>query len=136
MRQHPPDRALRRMVAQLSVLGEDDIEAILNGLDGGRRKEVEALLLECRNGTHVFPHLIRPEARPPASFDPTRMSPWLVERLDPAGPGELTVHARQWVIACATRLFPMPETVSAGRPQSPGVMARLGTLFTASKGRA
>ncbi len=105
-----PDRALNRLIVQLSRQSEADVMAILENLDAAERSQVETLLEELRVGSA----LPDPPAVPPGpAYDITRLSPWLAERLEASD--AITPQARQILMDCATRLYPMPKAPSQER---------------------
>ncbi|HEX8527299.1 hypothetical protein [Allosphingosinicella sp.] len=83
----PPDRALRRLVADLASARPDDVEAILAALEPGEREAVETLLEDSRGR--------RAGAAPAADSRPAKpdeqqwalegISPWLANRLAGGG---------------------------------------------------
>jgi hypothetical protein len=91
-----PDRALRRLVADLSEARSEDVAAVLAQLDPAQRRKVEALLIAYRGGGVAAP--VQVVAHAPPAPDPFEgVSPWLAARLserrplrlaaDTAGPG-------------------------------------------------
>ncbi|HZZ34905.1 MAG TPA: hypothetical protein VFE03_04210 [Caulobacteraceae bacterium] len=72
-----PDRALRRIVAELATLEESDREAVLEDLDHGRRRAIRALLDEYA-GEPAAAAMVD-KARPSI---PEGLSPWLAIRID------------------------------------------------------
>jgi hypothetical protein len=81
MPRRPPDRALRRQVAQLAALPPEDVEDILVALDQDHRLRIEALLAE-----YLGLDVTRQDSRATGKPAPTAragLSPWIVERLGP-----------------------------------------------------
>lgn len=80
-----PERALRRLVADLSQAQAEDVAAVLAQLDPSQRHKVEALLAAYRGGATVTP--IQTVAHAPAGPEPETpeifegVSPWLAARL-------------------------------------------------------
>ena len=68
------DRALRRLVAELAMLGDEDVEDILGQLNSSQRDAVESMLAELR-GPYV-----QSDPTPPR-IDLAGLSPWLSVRL-------------------------------------------------------
>lgn len=81
------DRALRRLVVQLAKAGRADIDAVLDKLEPGQRREARALL-------DAYLHPSTPSVRSlPAPVDHIEgLSPWLAERLEGQRAG--TLHAK------------------------------------------
>ncbi|MEJ0027189.1 MAG: hypothetical protein WDN01_14265 [Rhizomicrobium sp.] len=101
MPQPAPDRGLRRIVAELSGLHGDDVAAILAELGAAERQTVETLLRDFE-GVLAGAAVPAPEAE--TTFDASRFSAWLTERLSRAG--DMTPHARRTLVACAARVAP------------------------------
>lgn len=90
------------MVADLAVLHEDDIAAILDVLEAKQRTLIETLLKE--HAGHPDTGAARPADR--LQYDPARLSPWLVERIE--GPERaMTAQARRALRECAAEQFPI-----------------------------
>lgn len=117
-----PDRALRQMIAQLSMLDGDDVAVILDGLSAQDRRTVEALLRECSE-----PLAVKSEPELPKTWDASRLSPWLVDILETGG--NASGRARQVLRDSALRFYPAlaPAPVKAAPPRS---MARFVSLFS------
>ena len=85
-------RALRRVVAELAELADDDAQAIVAELDPASRQRLTTLLDAYRKGAAPLPV---PHSSPPR----LELSPWLVERLSGEPrldkPGAMTHHAAQ-----------------------------------------
>lgn len=129
MPQHHPDRALRTLVVKLSTLGEDDVAAILGGLDSAGRRAIEELLQELRSGGAV--RSTEQKVEPQPTFDPTRLSPWLCERMDCSGGAAMKPAAYRLLLSSAVRLFPLTATRAVeDAPQRSGMLARLAPLFS------
>lgn len=77
-----PDRALRRMLADLARLHPDDVEAILGALEPAERKQVDRLIAGLDGGPAGR---AAPSDRPAWSYE--GVSPWLLERIEPGGKG-------------------------------------------------
>ena len=75
-----PDRALGRMIADLERFHPDDVEAILGALEPDERKTVERLVAGRGDG----PAGPSNSAEAPA-WRYEGVSPWLLERIEPAG---------------------------------------------------
>lgn len=73
-----PDRALRKLVAELAQAEADDVAAILQELDGASQRKVKALLLDYAGGPAEAPES-RPLDRPVPRLE--GFSPWLADRL-------------------------------------------------------
>ncbi|HEY5723963.1 MAG TPA: hypothetical protein VIT45_16760 [Allosphingosinicella sp.] len=89
------ERALRRLVADLALASEDDIEAILSEL-GPQRARVEALLAEyAGKAAAAVPQALPPSADSDPLAELEGISPWLSARIasrqetggEPAGSG-------------------------------------------------
>jgi hypothetical protein len=123
-----PDRALRRLVAELSVRDESDVQAILAELEPDQRRRVENLLALCRGDEPIGE---RPKAEPPSVS--TRFSPWLALRLAGDASGQprfqMTDHARRTLREAADALSPTDDTVIelqyASRAARPGWWSRV-----------
>ena len=87
MRPDPADRPLRSVAAELSELDDDDVQAILGGLDPSSRQRLQALIARYREGDRHAP--------PAAGTAPDlRLSDWLTSRLsDATARGRLTPRA-------------------------------------------
>jgi hypothetical protein len=85
---------LRRVIADLAVLGEDDLAAVLQALNTGERSRVETLLAAYAG--HDDGGL----------YDVARLSPWLVAHIE-KDDDAMTAHARTALRACAVRLYPL-----------------------------
>lgn len=99
------DHGLRRMVADLAMLGSDDINAILDSLDTGERSRVERLLdTYVGKGGHGLP-AVRPLR---SGLEAAGLSPWLAERMSQDGgqhQGSMTAAAVAGLRDCARDLF-------------------------------
>jgi hypothetical protein len=127
---HPiPDRALRRVIADLAALAPEDAGAILVTLEPVQREKIESLLREYAS---YFDGTPNPPPADRSDYDPSRLSPWLVQRLEGAAAFEMTAHARQALRDCAARLYPTPAA-AATRPRA-GLFGRMASVF--SPGRA
>jgi hypothetical protein len=88
-----PDRAVRRLVADLAATRPEDIEAILDELDDGQRSRVRTLLGEYL-GAHQAPAAGMPVERPrPVVIE--GLSPWLAARLERAQPAGVAPPRRR-----------------------------------------
>jgi hypothetical protein len=102
------------MVADLALLHGDDISAILNELGPKERSAVEDLLRE--HAAYFDEAPTAPPPEPVAEFDPTRLSPWLVQRLHAdASNRMMTAAARQALRDAAVRLYPLSEAMAQPR---------------------
>ena len=113
----PPDRALRRLIADLAVRDAEDVEAILETLQPSQRRRAEALLALCQG--QLASTLGEAVGAATVSLG---LSPWLagiLEDAEPAGgraPGEVTEHARQALRDCAQAMSP-PSLPAGLNPQ-------------------
>ena len=116
-----PDRALRRLVAQLARAGDEDIRAVLAELPPRQREAVRGLL-----ASHAG--LPRPASVTPivaGMADLEGVSPWLVERLAGGVAGSaMTETARAALQASAATLQRRPATA----PEQPRGRTLLGQL--------
>ncbi len=120
-----PDRALRRLVADLAVLHPDDVSAVLQGLDPRERGTVEALLREYVAHFEQAPAKVS-DIR--AHYDLSRLSPWLVDRIETAD-FAVTAQARQALRDVAVRIFPMASVTALPSAQKrPTFLARMSSL--------
>ena len=98
----PPDSKFRRIVFDLATMPSQDQDAILKTLTEAERKRVETLLLDYSD--HARSLTAGPRL---PSFDDSRISPWLCDRLRADREGVvLTSAARETLTACAVQLFP------------------------------
>ena len=113
-----PDRALRRMIADLAALHPDDAAGVLSALEPDARARTEALLREYAATVDGRP------AGDASAYDPTRLSPWLVQRADSAQGAEfqMTADTHQALRASVMRLYPLPQPVIDARP---GLFSRM-----------
>ncbi len=123
---HPiPDRALRRTIADLAVLDPEDAAAVLADLAPGEREAIEGLL---REYAAYFDGAAKPVTKGGGAYDLSRLSPWLVERLE--GAFEMTTPAREALRDSAVRLYPTP-TGKAITPRT-GLFGRVASIFARS----
>jgi hypothetical protein len=81
----PPDRKLRRLVAELAELPPEDLAAILGDMARPRRVRVEALITDYHGqGLAPIPAAPRPVAARAKPLRFARYSPWLAARLEAA----------------------------------------------------
>lgn len=100
-----PDAAVHAIVAELAALHTEDSAAILAVLNEHERTIIEQLLR-----THIKPIETSFAASDAASrYDPSRLSPWLAQRLQTAKSVEndMTPQARQTLLDCVTQLYPV-----------------------------
>ncbi|HJT42309.1 MAG TPA: hypothetical protein VJ750_02295 [Rhizomicrobium sp.] len=100
-----PDAAVQAIVAELAALHTEDSAAILAVLNGHERTIIEQLL-----HTHIGSFETSLAASGAASrYDPSRLSPWLVQRLQTAKSEEsdMTPQARKTLLDCVTKLYPV-----------------------------
>ncbi|HLY89141.1 MAG TPA: hypothetical protein VKQ27_09160 [Acetobacteraceae bacterium] len=99
------DRALRREIARLAMLEPDDLRAILEALEPGRRRRVEGLLAQLSE-----PDMPNPQG--------TKWPSWIEDRASGRIPG-LTDRSRKALAACAERVVPNDAAPRrAAKPQS------------------
>lgn len=106
MKRPPPDRALRRAVADLARLHPDDLAVILDALEPAEKARIDALVADFAG---------RPDAEPVVTYE--GVSPWLRVRIDPNAKGGrgkrefvlMTDAAREALVAAA-------EPFRAARP--------------------
>ncbi len=110
-----PDRALRRLVANLAAEASDGIRAILAELEPGERARVERLLGEYL-GSSEATSSDRAAAPPPPLLRPAGVSPNLLARLDDEAAFAITPLARQALREAAAAMNPAP--LSGRGPQS------------------
>jgi hypothetical protein len=118
------DRALRREVMRLARLKDDDLSAVLDGLNPSARQRIEGLLLELAREPVVA------TAAPPKR--PQQFSPWLQDRLNGAVTG-VSTHTHATLVECAA--------LEAGRGadapvQKPGDQSLFQQLLTGRSPRA
>lgn len=79
----PPDRELRRLVADLAAASADDVEEILADLDDGQRARVRAMLADYLGEPVGIPKAPPPPEPPPPVVIAALvgLSPWLGARL-------------------------------------------------------
>ena len=126
----PPahDRALRRAVAGLAQLHADDIAAVLGALGVKERKAVEALLREHATQFEM------PSAAPlddRLTYDISKFSPWLVERLEGVGESRhaIATQTRESLRELAARTYPL--VLATGKVgKRAGIVARAASLFS------
>ena len=105
-----PDRALRRIVADLAALHPEDIWELLDGLEPGHRNSVEGLLRD-------YTGLGEEEAPYGHELAAVHLSGWLRSRLDP-NCADVTEHARDALQRATAQLFPLapaPRTSLIGK---------------------
>lgn len=125
MRFRRPDRALRKLVAELAIVHPDDLGAILKGLDEEEQARVEALLAEYRTKTVTLD--LAPEEAAPPKWGIEGASPWLMERIEPSPAGGGSAEAgsfsmtetAQAALRAAAEPFRAPLLLEA-RPDSRG----------------
>lgn len=122
MSSFPPDRALRRLVADLAAEQPQDVQAILAELEPAQRLRVEALLKSFLGQT-----VIRPTTGGAASTVPTPqdVSSGLLARLRGEEAFSITPFARDALRSLAAE---MPTAPVAPRPRG------LGAIFDAWRG--
>jgi hypothetical protein len=98
-----PERALRRLVADLARAGDGEVEKVLGELPPPQRRRVSVLLLEL-NGESRAP-APAPDEVPPTSG----LSPWLAARVEDGGRFGLTGATRDALLAAAIELCPRAE---------------------------
>lgn len=108
----PPERALRRLVANLAAEPSDDIRAILAELEPAERRRVEGLLGEYLGPTGAA-SADRAAASPPPRR-PAGVSANLLARLDDEGAFAITPLARETLREAAAAMAPA-QTSPAGR---------------------
>lgn len=129
MQPRRPDRALRTIVVQLASLRQDDVEAILDALDTGERRQVEMLLAEYAGKGEAFPGGNSVRAR----LEATGLSPWLADRLERADEycsGAMTPAAIAALQDCARDLFAPVGDATSSPNDRPSLLARIGSLFS------
>lgn len=105
-----PERPLRRLIDDLTAFRSEDVSAILDGLEPVERDAVERLLEQhAGHSESLTPFLERTE------YDPSRLSPWLVERLRSADAKEFAISpaTQEALRVCAARLYPLPKQRSS-----------------------
>ena len=126
---HRPDRNLRRLIVRLSALPPEEVTAILGELATSEREKIAALLHDYQvqpGGTRSG----EPVAQ--CTFDMTRVSPWLIERLETPDRHHMSERAVVALKSCVMRLYPIPLTP---RPL-PRERRRLASLTSLFAGRA
>lgn len=101
------DRALRRLVVQLAKASPADIDAVLDKLDPGQRREAQALL-----DAYLHPGTPSLGALPAPVDRIEGLSPWLADRLEGKWPGaaaqatlDITPSASAALRECALALI-------------------------------
>lgn len=121
MRDSASERVLRAVVADLALLDDDDVDAILAELDPPGRVRLLALLRSFRSG---------PEAPAGAQEATLPVSDWLNRRLATTGTSGLTRRCREGLLRACAEVAPdlsaAPRT-TASKPQ--GLMS----LFRVSR---
>jgi hypothetical protein len=110
------------MIADLAALHPDDAAAVLSALEPDARAKTEALLREYAAYVDGSP------AVDAGAYDPTRLSPWLVQRADSAADSdfEMTPHAHRALRASVMRLYPLPQA-AVTVTMRPGLFGRMAT---------
>jgi hypothetical protein len=123
---HPiPERALRRTIADLAAMNPEDAGAILAALEPAQRGTVEKLLSEYGAYFEGGP---KPPLADGGNYDPSRLSSWLVQRLEGSPGFAMTAHARQELRDATARLYPIPAS-AASRPRM-GLFGRMASVFS------
>jgi hypothetical protein len=94
------EKALRRMVADLTALHPADISAVLGELDPGHRGVVEELL---RDYTGFAENIADDFAT--KGYETSHLSPWLRQKIE-GKDGAMTDHTRKALAVAAAKLFP------------------------------
>jgi len=115
-----PDRTLRRLVSDLAMLQNEDREAILAGLDAGKRRTVEAML---KTYLAPFDSVTAAPSQTQPDVDPSRFSPLLVQRLRPAADIAMTEATREALRDAAAKL--RPRAIPDRPRERSGFLARL-----------
>ena len=120
-----PDRALRRLVADIATASDDDILLILESLGPRDRARVEVLLAELGGDVEAPSSLLE---RADLKIWSEGLSPALLERLvgKPAAPAgwSMTPHAMSILQACATTMAPQQPPKSSVS-QGPALLNRI-----------
>ena len=106
MTSRKPDRALRRLVAELASEREEDVEAVLALLDPWQCAAVQALL-DDYSGAPAPPAADQPDWRIEG------LSPWLLRRLEGEPPGATTAQGLELLRRCAASLRAEPAAATA-----------------------
>lgn len=127
------ERQLRRLVTELADMSEEDVAAILAELTEERRRMVSDLLriyAGARRGGAT-------KATRAVGIDMSRLSPWLVERLDIGRSTEcaMTAHGREILRDCSRRLFASERVPDIGSDRTPSLAHRIGTYIGARAAR-
>lgn len=127
MDRHREEKALRRLVANLSRTRAEDVDAVLEELAPDQRAVVRELLAACRGQPLAAP----PQTGPTSpALDPQGFSRAIAERLAPGGGDRsagwrMTEAAAEALRACARQIPPEP----AAEPQQSALKGRGFQLF-------
>lgn len=115
-------RALRALVAELALLGDEDLQAILDDLDALARTRLLGMIDRFRSGEGVAV----PAALTPAST--ADLGDWLLTRLNPRNPEAtgMTPHALQALRQAARESGWSSAAPVTAAPGPRGLLGRLG----------
>lgn len=123
---------LRRLIVELAALHEDDVVSVLGQLSAKQREKVEALRREFSEFGLGARRL--PDNASEPQVDPTRVSAWLLARMDFDDPEtHMTPYARKALRDCAARLYPLSSRPPSKRGPF-GAFGRVQSLREAKQG--
>lgn len=117
-------RALRALVAEMAQLGDGDLQAILDDLDGAGRSRLMELMEAFRAGD-----VATPDVAATSGLNAITPGDWLLARLRPEDPtgARMTPHALQALRRAAlTAGWAEVPATPPRRPDHGGLRARLG----------